>query len=34
MGAILMLRPDLVLDLRYGVTRFVLYDRPPSLGRI
>ena len=32
-GGIFMLRPDLVLDLRYGVTRFVLYDRPPSLGQ-
>jgi len=29
---VMVLRPDWVLDLRFGVTRFVLYDRPVSLG--
>ncbi len=29
---ILMLRPNLVLDIRYGITRFTLYDRPISIG--
>jgi len=29
---VLTLRPDLVVDLRYGITRFIQYDRPQSLG--
>lgn len=29
---VLTLRPDLVVNLRYGLTRFILYDRPLSLG--
>lgn len=29
---VMVLRPDWVLDLRFGVTRFVLYDRPLSIG--
>ncbi len=29
---VLTLRPDLVLNLRYGLTRFILYDRPQSMG--
>ena len=29
---VLSLRPDLVLNLRYGLTRFILYDRPLSMG--
>ncbi len=32
LGAVVMFRPDWVLDLRYGITRFVQYDRPPSIG--
>ncbi len=32
LGTILMLRPNFVLDLRYGLTRFIQDDRPPSLG--
>lgn len=31
-GSIFMFRADLVLDVRYGATRFVQYDRPPSIG--
>ncbi len=27
-----MIRPNLVLDLRYGITRFILHDRPASVG--
>jgi hypothetical protein len=29
---VIALRSDLVLNLRYGLTRFVLWDRPKSLG--
>lgn len=29
---VIALRPDLVLELRYGVTRFTQHDRPQSLG--
>ena len=32
LGDILMLRPDLVVDLRYGLTRFTQYDRPMGIG--
>jgi hypothetical protein len=32
LGTILMLRPNFVLDLRYGLTRFIQEDRPPSIG--
>jgi len=29
---VITLRPDLVLNLRYGLTRFILWDRPVSIG--
>lgn len=29
---VLTVRPDLVLNFRYGLTRFILHDRPLSLG--
>lgn len=29
---VMTLRPDMVLDLRYGITRFVLHERPQSIG--
>jgi hypothetical protein len=32
LGDVWMLRPNLVLDLRYGLTRFVLFERAVSLG--
>ncbi len=31
-GGVFMLRPSMVVDVRYGVTRFVQDDRPVSLG--
>jgi hypothetical protein len=32
LGDVAMLRPDLVLDLRFGFTRFILFDRSVSIG--
>ena len=32
LGDVVMLRPNLVLDLRYGFTRFTEYDRPMEIG--
>ncbi|MFB3829686.1 MAG: carboxypeptidase-like regulatory domain-containing protein [Bryobacteraceae bacterium] len=29
---VVTLRPDLILNLRYGLTRFLLHDRPTSVG--
>ena len=29
---VMMLRPNLVLNLRYGMTRYIQWDRPTSLG--
>jgi len=32
LGDVLVMRPDVVIDLRYGLTRFTQYDRPVVIG--